>query len=209
MIRMMMAAAALAASAAAQADVVYEWQQLTTGQAEGQTRGELRITDAAFAAGSIDYRHTTQTTQRPENANPNSPVISFLFGVENNPLAARLAPLTTQVLGGSLNLVLGADSVLSGRIDITGDPAGAVLSGSGGLWSLTGFISDIAGTCGNLTGFSSLPDCAATGRWVLDAATVPDGVGQVPVPGILPLMALASVGLGLSLRRKHARDRDA
>lgn len=120
------------------------------------------------------------------------PITAQAAGLGGSP--ARLLQLIAPGISFSGNFVsvlelAQAGDGLTGRIaalDINSDAELDMVAG-GGLWTVTRY-------------FNGLMDRSVdvAGRWVLVDA------GQVPTPGVVPLMALASVGLGLSLRKRQA-----
>lgn len=206
-------AAALAATGA-QAGVVYNWTTTDAGNL-GAFAARLEVADSAYLAGNLAESYQAQCpTQDPLCTDSGS---TRLIGFELTPAPGsnaaglslafaepnagiRLAPVA--IMGWALDFL--ADGGLAGRFYATDNAAAYRFSGDG-AWGLDFFGVD-TGLFGCETPSGpqpSLPSCTTTGRWQLDASTAPAD-GQVPEPGILPLMAIASLGLGASLRRRQA-----
>lgn len=195
----------LGCALAAQADVVYNWQEVAPTAELVGSGGQLVISDDAWRAGSVSY---TAAPCGPSGNRPgcmgyeDSPVLSLAFGTGvGDPRAELITDLRMSALGGPPNvfeLRLRPDGLIDGRI-AGGSPTGSELLEMAGLgtWTIGLFSTD------RLLAPCSVTSCSgATGQWVLNTATVPPDAGQVPEPGILPLMALASIGLGMALRRR-------
>ena len=230
-IRILAAAAALFCAAAAQADVVYNWQHVGDspgipaggGDPIGRPRvtassGRLVITDTAYQQGLVDYEYRFGFLAPPEICpavvsgprNPacfqdrNAPVRQFQFSAGGVDIDYDYRQGTgAMVLGAPsrFNLVL-ADSRITGSLysDTGGDTVEMISdSASSPRWTLTLLASD-GGLCNQPAACAGL-----AGRWVLDPSTRP---GSVPMPGTLPLMALASFGaaVGLGCRRRARGD---
>ena len=200
MIRKIAAAAALLCATTAQAGVVYNWTPIEPGVV-GNFRARLEVDEAAYLAGSLRETYqfgcgnfssgcTTNTdTLLIEFTTTGLPGIDFRFDFRQGVNEGNARPVQRFDLQF-------AGSVLSGEFSVNNTEVEMTMSGAD-LWSVTRYRFGLL-DCSLSTGATA---CGTTGRWTIDAASVPVA-GPIPEPGILPLMALASLGLGLSLRRR-------
>lgn len=186
----------LLCATSAQADVVYNWQQIAATPPLQTTVGRLVLTDAAFASGTVNADYFGSQPLYPAD----SAVQEFVFDAPGQPAGRILiAPARAdapRIFGSMFRLTIGADGALSGTIHARSTDAIVEMSGATSLWRIDNYGTE-GGPCagGGCRG--------TTGRWVLDQSTVPGGggTGQVPLPGTLPLMALSAFGIAAGLRK--------
>lgn len=197
-------AAAAMLCATAQADVVYNWGHIsgfTNDQFNRTISMRLVLDDAAWQSGSIRYSDNVLIARDgPTLPDPASPVLRFEASLSSG---LNISPRTANLLVLHANLDVNPGGNLAGSLFLLTDFAHINLSG-GPLWTINNFNTDSGSGCGPFP-FVSDPCTGATGRWVLDQSTRPDGrPGRVPIPGTLSLMALASFGIAAGLRKRKA-----
>lgn len=204
-IRWIATAAALLCATSTQADVVYNWRHESgfVNDLHGPRviTGRLEIDESAWFAGVVNYRHPGYWFGMPPSDQP-GPVRTFELSLL--PTGVRDGLPTYRIADVTINLTFAPNGDLSGNIVANDTFAHVYMSGEGRNWSIADHNRDSWAGCG--TGSITSPvmqSCTgATGRWVLDQATRPGGrPGSVPLPGTLPLMALAAFGVASALRR--------
>lgn len=202
--RTLAAASALVCATSAQADVIYNWQQVAASPSIDTSFGQVRFTDEAFTTGRVDFRNGL-SSPFPE---PPNPIRSYFFGATQGDyrVGAGFTPGFNMLFsfGG---LVLG-DTISGFAMNalFASNDVEVTLQGSGpgnDLWTVInpGQLEGAPPGCGTQERPCTLR--GATGRWILDQSTRPGGgSGQVPLPGTLPLMAFAAFGAAAALRRR-------
>lgn len=196
------ATAALLCATSAQADVVYNWRQIIRSPSIDSSRGQIVFTDAAYQSGSVNYRHELGS---PGEA---SPVRSFTFSSTqgSTSFGGGFGPSRDFLLNAA-NLTLG--NLMTGTflsaLHVPSDTS-VSLAGEDSTWIVqetgqTGMSPPPPG-CEFVDGGRNCQLRGAIGIWVLDPLTAP---ARVPVPGTLPLMALAALGIAAQLRERSAR----
>lgn len=182
--RAILCAILFALCAPAQA-AVYVWETVSASERWPWFEGRIE-----FANDWTEYEHDIVCVAELEwclVADPDSPVLRFQFASEHG-LSIDLRPRTGEGwLYDVPGLEIGADTLLAntGGTDV-------FMRREGGLWSVLWFGSDeFNPSCG--------ADCeGATGRWVLQQATV-------PTPGTLALLATAALLAATARRARAAR----
>lgn len=198
-IRLLAAVAAALCASVAQADVVYNWQQILRSPSIDSSQGRIVFTDAAYLSGSVNYRHELGSSGEA------SPVRSFTFSSTqgSTSFGGGFGPSRDFLLNAA-NLTLG--NLMTGTflsaLHIASDTS-VSLAGQGSTWTVqetgqTGMSPPPPG-CEFVDGGRNCQLRGAVGIWVLDPLTVP---GRVPLPGTLPLIALASFGIAATLRKQ-------
>lgn len=207
MIRSLLAAVSVAlVSSAAQADVVYDWQEIQSSPGLEGVTGRLVIADSAWQSGSVLYR-ATPGCGYPYNFDvygclgyQASPVRSFSFSINSTSVPVGIYVNLTQWANAGPSDVFDLTFRRNGQIDgsiSAGSTTGTELlrMGGSGIWKIDYFSTNYQRSpCGTGAGCSG-----ATGQWLLDIQTIP-----VPEPGILSLLTLGVLGMAASLRRQSA-----
>lgn len=215
-IRSLAVAAALLCATGAQADVVYNWQQISPSATIAASFGTLTLAD--FAASGGPYNLERSTFGGPSPSGP-SPITNLSFTLVN-PFGSNYtigfsgSSAGLQIFPGSPGSSLSIQGLQVDQSGLVGqirygntDPeAISLLSDQAtGRWTVAAFDTDGIRPCyGRLDGktaadFARYNCSGATGVWVLASA----GTGTVPVPGTAPLVALASIAAMGIFRRKN------
>jgi hypothetical protein len=210
--RALILSACFALSAAAQADVIYNWQTIDSAGSNMELSGQLIVTDEAWRSGSVTYRHDAGCYPAPACfIDPDSPVLLLEFAAEFDGTGIRVwneyregngafgdgqrSGVSVAFVGDGL---VGGD-VFFGRASIFngGSVQYMELKYNGATtWELLAIMNfDNVIGCRYTEPPDELQCPRVIGRWVLDASTVP-----VSAPGTLGL-AGASLFL-LAVRRR-------
>ena len=219
-------AVALACAGTAHAGVVYNWETVDPLGNPTVLTGQMEVTNDAYASGRIDheYRPSCPIYVCADNwpsgpsvdlSDPDSPVVTFSFsadGYEHEAFSVnyRLGTgfmfdshdyFVGLILGDTITTLLPGEYGYHGFISAgTGERGVGMVFGSD-LWKIVGYGSDRARPCYDPSNPDGNSQCeGVTGRWVLDASTVPD-VAQVPLPGTLALLGIGAV-VATARRRK-------
>lgn len=174
------------------ASVIYNWDTVENSDHLFPEGGQLEITDAAWRAGSlsVDLNNILTPSNEPFSTFPGSSIISLTFTANNKTIA--ISPRTGESnFGGPWHLLADLD------VDYGGFLTGSLLAnnaesdftmgaGGDGLWTISRFGSDDLDAVGEEC--FKAPGCSgATGRWLVDSATIPVAVPAPPV-GLLFLI---------------------
>ena len=178
----------------ASAGVLYTWQNVDSGP-HALPMGlvlEIEFTDAAVAAGNVDY--VIDHCGLPEFCGPDkqSPVSRFLFSGVTPPIS--YFPQTQDMNPYAslwISVVFEPGGYLSGRIAANNTESNFAMSSAGTLFTVDSVRSDL-GSGGGCDLWSN--DChGATGLMRLT---------EVPEPGSMILFAIAMIGLLIAGRRR-------
>ncbi|WP_123629883.1 hypothetical protein [Salinisphaera orenii] len=192
----------LAASANAHATVVYNWHNTTSGTRVSAVAGTLRVDDAHYRAGAVDF--DTRAVSGNPDGSLDSPlsesglILNYNYTLPNDETATS-GPIPVFVdptrpgfddsnFGNALvaALIFNDDGTLSGRFDVATPGDRFSSHGAGRSWTVTDVASDFFEDGCNID-----PACTGgTGFWLLDESTRPETV-TVPTAGIWSLYALA------------------
>ena len=196
---------ALCAAGQAHAGVVFDWQTQNLSPSISAVQGRIEIDASSWAAGQLQIANGCNGFPyviSPGSMYPGCTVLSgitgFSFSVNNN-----FTPLSFNSLRITGQLAMAGTAPLAGSILAETNFETTVLMSSAagtGMWTITSFQTD-----GPPSICQAAPYCSgATGKWVLDASTLP-----VPEPSSVTLYASALLlalvhGAGKRLRRKAA-----
>ncbi len=179
--------ALILASSPAYASVVYNWLTVENSEFLFPEGGQLEITDAAWRAGglSADLSNFYTPSDDPFSTFPSSPLTSLTFTANNKTVA--IFPTTGESniqFPWYLEADLGVDyaGFLTGGLLASNGESDFTMNSSGGgsLWTILRFGSDDVDSVGEEC--FSAPGCSgATGRWLVDPATIPLSVPAPPV----------------------------
>lgn len=188
------ALAALAISFPCAANVVYQFELLSPNDSLRSATGRLEITDAAAAAGRVDYRFCPLSGPCP-HSDQNSPIISFTFGINNSYYSIAINPLT----GTTNYLPLWDGGYFYANFDIINGAINNLNLSAINAESDVQFSGDRFRFASDNEGTGCFMGCISEGRFtLLETATVPE-------PGTLALIAVGASGLLLRRRSKKVR----
>lgn len=207
---------ALMTAGSAQAGVVYNWQTVDTLGNTTTLNGRIEITDNAWRSGHIDHEYTAtcppncydlDPSRGLDLSDPSSPVISFAFavdGLEHESFDINyLRGTGFWAYSGNHFDGITVGRTIDGSINAGTGEKGVGMESLDGIWTITTFSSDrVYAPCRDASTSDVDPDALSrcsgmTGRWMLDASTVPN-LAQLPTPSQVPLPGtLALLGIGL------------
>jgi hypothetical protein len=184
----------------ANATVIYNWQPVTngyTGNALGNPNnltGQLLVADSDWQSGAISYN-------RNFRGNPCLGTCLGTAGLQTFKLTLGNFTFDSQASGRGLEQVVNLNFLMNGQVSgnlfsrdnndadlISGAPAR-------GLWSINSYTQYYG-----CSAFDPNNACNTTGRWVLDARSVPRS--QVPIPATLVFLGIGLIGMRARFKSK-------